>query len=159
MLPRYDIPTRSTTSDYYPELIVPLQQSPKMSATQAQTKKFQKGERTVPAASEKASKYYPADDDSQPRKVRFSFAPERRGSGCARTTESQAIHTNTKSQPIGPKVRPPVSTSCHTQARCRPHPPRRPFPWQACRPPQGSRPGCPSRDRSLQSQWCSPAKS
>ncbi|KXL49561.1 MAG: hypothetical protein FE78DRAFT_264331 [Acidomyces sp. 'richmondensis'] len=36
---------------------------------QSQTKKFQKGERTIPHSSQKASKYYPADDESQPKKV------------------------------------------------------------------------------------------
>lgn len=44
-----------------------------MSAAQdqqvASTKKFGKGERQVPAASQKASKYYPAEDTPQPRKV------------------------------------------------------------------------------------------
>lgn len=37
-----------------------------------QTKKFQKGERTITPASQKASKYYPAEDEAQPRKVRNS---------------------------------------------------------------------------------------
>ncbi|RMY33974.1 hypothetical protein D0865_14309, partial [Hortaea werneckii] len=39
-----------------------------MSSEQAQTKKFQKGERTIPAPSQQASKYYPAEDDAQPKK-------------------------------------------------------------------------------------------
>lgn len=34
-----------------------------------QTKKFQKGERTIPTASDKALKYYPAEDEAVPRKV------------------------------------------------------------------------------------------
>jgi large subunit ribosomal protein L6e len=34
-----------------------------------QTKKFQKGERTITPASQQASKYYPAEDEAQPRKV------------------------------------------------------------------------------------------
>ena len=38
-------------------------------STEAQTKKFQKGERIIPAAGDKALKYYPAEDDAQPRKV------------------------------------------------------------------------------------------
>ncbi len=38
-------------------------------SSEPQTKKFQKGERTVPHASQKASKYYPAEDEQQPRKV------------------------------------------------------------------------------------------
>jgi large subunit ribosomal protein L6e len=34
------------------------------------TKKFQGGERTVPHHSQKASKYYPVEDEAQPKKVR-----------------------------------------------------------------------------------------
>lgn len=37
-----------------------------------QTKKFGKGEREVPHHSQKAKKYYPAEDESKPRKVSFS---------------------------------------------------------------------------------------
>jgi large subunit ribosomal protein L6e len=37
-----------------------------------QTKKFGKGSRDVPAQSERAQKWYPADDDSQPKTVRKS---------------------------------------------------------------------------------------
>ena len=40
----------------------------------------------------------------------------------------------------------------HPRARHRPDPPRWPFPWQARRPPQGSRPGCSPRHRPLQDQ-------
>ena len=43
-----------------------------MAAAQDQkptTKKFGKGERTVPHSSQKASKYYPAEDVSAPKKV------------------------------------------------------------------------------------------
>jgi len=42
---------------------------------QSQTKKFQKGERTIPHSSQKASKYYPAEDESQPKKTRKSIRP------------------------------------------------------------------------------------
>lgn len=41
-----------------------------MSAAQSTTKKFQKGEREVPHHSQKAQKYYSAEDDSAPKKVR-----------------------------------------------------------------------------------------
>jgi hypothetical protein len=34
------------------------------------TKKYAKGERSIPHASEKASKYYPAEDVAVPKKVR-----------------------------------------------------------------------------------------
>ena len=34
-----------------------------------QTKQFQQGERVIPAAAEKAPKYYQAEDDSQAKKV------------------------------------------------------------------------------------------
>ena len=38
-------------------------------ATEPQTKKFQKGERTIPAQGQAAKKYYPAEDVAQPKKV------------------------------------------------------------------------------------------
>lgn len=44
-------------------------QSPKMSSSEGKTKKFGKQERVIPAAGDKALKYYPAEDDSAPRKV------------------------------------------------------------------------------------------
>ncbi|KAK1819766.1 60S ribosomal protein L6 [Friedmanniomyces endolithicus] len=44
-------------------------------SSEPQTKKFQKGERTVPHASQKASKYYPAEDEQQPRKARKTLRP------------------------------------------------------------------------------------
>jgi len=40
-----------------------------------QTKKFQKGERTITPASQQASKYYPAEDEAQPRKTRKAIRP------------------------------------------------------------------------------------
>lgn len=39
-------------------------------STEAQTKKFQKGERVIPAATDKALKYYPAEDEQVNKKVR-----------------------------------------------------------------------------------------
>ncbi|KAL6718108.1 60S ribosomal protein L6 [Lecanora helva] len=41
------------------------------------TKKFGKGERTIPHSSQKAKKFYPAEDESKPRKVRKSIRPAR----------------------------------------------------------------------------------
>lgn len=64
-------------------LIIRVQSPVAKSATmssEATTKKFQKGERQIPAASEKAQKYYPAEDESHPKKVRcrlFSQNPSR----------------------------------------------------------------------------------
>ncbi|KAF2083544.1 60S ribosomal protein L6 [Saccharata proteae CBS 121410] len=47
-----------------------------MSAPQEpQTKKFGKGERTIPHPSQKAAKYYPVDDDKAPKKVRKTIRP------------------------------------------------------------------------------------
>lgn len=37
--------------------------------THLQTKKFGKGEREIPHHSQKAKKYYPAEDERKPRKV------------------------------------------------------------------------------------------
>ncbi|CAI6276644.1 unnamed protein product [Periconia digitata] len=39
------------------------------------TKKYAKGERSIPHASQKASKYYPAEDNSLPKKARKSIRP------------------------------------------------------------------------------------
>ena len=39
-------------------------------STEAQTKKFQKGERVIPSATDKALKYYPAEDEQVLKKVR-----------------------------------------------------------------------------------------
>merc|ERR1711981_158428 len=44
-------------------------------AAESSTKKFGKGERTVPHHSEKASKYYPAIDEAVPRKTRKAVRP------------------------------------------------------------------------------------
>jgi len=44
-------------------------------ANSATTKKFGKGERTVPHHTQKASKFYPAYDEKQPRKTRKSIKP------------------------------------------------------------------------------------
>jgi large subunit ribosomal protein L6e len=41
----------------------------------AQTKKFGKSERTIPHHSQKAQKWYPVDDEPQPKKVRKSIRP------------------------------------------------------------------------------------
>jgi large subunit ribosomal protein L6e len=38
-------------------------------ADQSTTKKFGKGERSIPHSSQKASKYYPAEDVSAPKQV------------------------------------------------------------------------------------------
>ncbi|KAI9734873.1 MAG: hypothetical protein M1834_001953 [Cirrosporium novae-zelandiae] len=46
-----------------------------MSAAAPETKKFGKGERTVPHNSQKASKWYPAEDITLPKKVRKSIRP------------------------------------------------------------------------------------
>jgi len=39
------------------------------------TKQFQQGERVIPAAAEKAPKYYQAEDDSQAKKVCNTLRP------------------------------------------------------------------------------------
>ena len=40
-----------------------------MSSSVGQTKKFGKGQRTVPKPDQKAQKWYPVDDEPQPKKV------------------------------------------------------------------------------------------
>jgi uncharacterized protein YdaT len=59
-------------------------------STEAQTKKFQKGERVIPSATDKALKYYPAEDEQVLKKVRqhHQYAQKRDGfrtSECDRT--------------------------------------------------------------------------
>jgi len=46
-----------------------------MSTPQSTTKKFGKGERTIPHHTEKAPKYYPAEDVRTPKKVRKTVRP------------------------------------------------------------------------------------
>lgn len=43
-------------------------------SAKVESKKFGKGTRTVPHHSEKAQKWYPAEADAQPRKVRLRFS-------------------------------------------------------------------------------------
>ncbi|KAK4560397.1 60S ribosomal protein L6 [Recurvomyces mirabilis] len=45
------------------------------SEQKSQTKKFQKGERSIPHPSQHASRYYPADDNAQPKKARKTLRP------------------------------------------------------------------------------------
>ena len=54
----------------------------------------------------------------------------------------------------GPQVHPSNQASQVPHTWHRPHSPRWPIPWQACRPHQQPRPGCPPRNRSIQSQRC-----
>merc|ERR1712187_547029 len=44
-------------------------------STVGQTKQFGKGQRTVPRPAQKAQKWYPVDDESQPKKVRKTLRP------------------------------------------------------------------------------------
>ncbi|KAJ5634007.1 60S ribosomal protein L6 [Penicillium herquei] len=44
-------------------------------ATVGQTKQFGKGQRIVPHPAQKAQKWYPVDDESQPKKVRKTIRP------------------------------------------------------------------------------------
>jgi large subunit ribosomal protein L6e len=46
-----------------------------MSAPETKTKKFGSGERTIPHHTEKAPKYYPAEDVAKPKTVRKSIRP------------------------------------------------------------------------------------
>jgi hypothetical protein len=57
-------------------------------ATVGQTKQFGKGQRTVPHPAQKAHKWYPVDDESQPKKV--SIHPDN-GSGFAENTAMRSF--------------------------------------------------------------------
>ena len=58
-------------------------------STEAQTKKFQKGERVIPSASDKALKYYPAEDEQVMKKVRQHW---RRRNAMDRANATAGIH-------------------------------------------------------------------
>lgn len=47
------------------------------SKPESQTKKFGKGEREIPHHTQKAKKYYPAEDESKPKKVGLRISYER----------------------------------------------------------------------------------
>ena len=49
-----------------------------MADTKPTTQKFSKGERSIPHHSQKASKYYPAEDVAVPKKVRSADAIARK---------------------------------------------------------------------------------
>lgn len=44
-----------------------------MSSSEGKTKSFGKEKRVIPAAGDKALKYYPAEDEAQPRKVSWQW--------------------------------------------------------------------------------------
>ncbi|KAI1610033.1 50S ribosomal protein L6e [Exophiala viscosa] len=48
-----------------------------MSSSEATTKQFGKGERSVPAASSRAKRWYPAEDTKAPRKARKTLHPSK----------------------------------------------------------------------------------
>ena len=56
-------------------------------STEAQTKKFQKGERVIPSATDKALKYYPAEDEQVLKKVRQHHCAIRGTKDGTRTSE------------------------------------------------------------------------
>lgn len=58
-------------------------------STEAQTKKFQKGERVIPSATDKALKYYPAEDEQVNKKVRQHW---RRRNGMQRSNATTGGH-------------------------------------------------------------------
>jgi len=53
-----------------------------MSAPEAKTKKFGAGERKIPHHTEKAPKYYPAEDVAKPKTVRSKFLVAHRYGTC-----------------------------------------------------------------------------
>lgn len=79
-----------------------------------QTKQFQQGERVIPAAAEKAPKYYQAEDDSQAKKVCTHATADRlnpQRDRAERVGHDQDIHTcaHTKyTAIIGSSLVPPI---------------------------------------------------
>lgn len=60
------------------------------SKSEPKTKKFGKGERTIPHSSQKAKKFYPAEDEAKPRKVSRLSAISR-SYHCRNITSSQIL--------------------------------------------------------------------
>jgi len=52
-----------------------MSSKPDASKVEHKTKKFGKSERTVPHHTQKAKKFYPAEDEAKPRKVRDNYTP------------------------------------------------------------------------------------
>ena len=57
---------RRQYTNFFPDKFFVIQRA---NMSDAQTKKFGKGERTIPHHSQKAQKWYPVDDEAQPKKV------------------------------------------------------------------------------------------
>lgn len=57
---------RRQHTHFFPDTFFVIQRA---NMSDAQTKKFGKGERTIPHHSQKAQKWYPVDDEAQPKKV------------------------------------------------------------------------------------------
>ena len=66
-----DIRSTTTSPHDHSETNGTYSQLATMSSEQPQTKKFQKGERLITPAAQKASKYYPAEDVAAPKTVRI----------------------------------------------------------------------------------------
>lgn len=75
-----------TTGLLYPPIDPPAAMSDPTEASQ--TKKFGKGQRTIPPPSQKAQKYYPAEDVRQPKKVRGFFC---RGQICGSMRNHEVV--------------------------------------------------------------------
>lgn len=114
----------------------------------ATTKKFGKGERSVPHHSQKASKFYPAYDEKQPKKVRGMWELKR----CARRDSRICVGISTNKMPDSQVDQANQVQRISATWRCS-HPPRRSIPRQASRPPQATRPGHITSHRSIQDQW------
>lgn len=120
-----------------------------MSSEAPQTKKFQKGERTITPAAQKASKYYPAEDEAQPKKVRERAMLEH----AIENGNPQAHVLTLRSDPQSSST---IQASRIAQARFCPYPLSWSIPRQARRPPEDPRSRRAPRNRSLQAQRCAP---
>lgn len=157
------------------------------SKAEHKTKKFGKGERNVPHHTQKAKKFYPAEDEAKPRKVRdihlFGIveicseavgmphseqpmllevvpATQSKTSQCPAHSESRTSWSIILIPSLpGPEIHPRRPPPQNSPARHRPHPPCRPFPRQTRHPPQAPSTRRSTGHRPLQSQWRTSTKS
>lgn len=141
----------------------------------SKTKKFGKGEREVPHHTQKAKKFYPAEDESKPRKVRLihletellftnknlcgeAVMPCYAHAGshiflsitCGIDIFGSATNSHANIHlSLGPQIRQTRTSTFVPCSRLRPYPPRWSFPRQARHPPQASPPRCSPRHGPL----------
>ena len=134
----------------------PMASSKTDSKSEPKTKKFGKGERTVPHSSQKAKKFYPAEDEAKPRKVsRFSDISRSHHCRDVEFINLLVVWSNPylTYYHSGPQIHPPCSSAPVTPTGQHPHPPRWSLPRQARRSSQTPTSRRSPRHWSFLDQW------